>query len=111
MNYTNYKYIMPHTERSRNTVVNGKWCTMHHLLSLLMSIYLIGARIHLASEGGRALNQVKPNHFCFFMYLIIIFELFFFDVMELKWSCPQPSQAEPLPLFYVFSIFLIHPCI
>ena len=102
---------------------------MYHLLSLMMSIYLLGARIHLASEGGRALNQVKPNHFyypsafycifffecnrsgralnqvkpnhfCFFMYLIIIF-----DVMEVV--VPSTKSSRTTSTFYVFNIFLL----
>src|ERR1041384_6595277 len=93
--------VVPSTKSSRTTSAN--------LLCFYYSFYYYG--------GGRALNQVKPNHFRqFALFLLLIyygggralnqvkpnhfrqFALFLLFVLLLwRWSCPQPSQAEPLP--------------
>src|ERR1043165_1936171 len=69
---------------------------------------MMSAKMQFTSGSGRALNQVKPNHssiFCFFF--------FYYCLFSQEWSCPQPSQAEPLHQFifyfiFYYCLFLLH---
>jgi hypothetical protein len=70
-----------HMEESRSTIINSKWCVMHHLL---MSIYLIvQGYTWLVKVVMPQPSQAEP--LLLFMYLLL-----FLNVME--WSCPQPSN-------------------